>query len=221
MERGTYVEPYRSHKRSVFFKGDRTHHVITFTPSSAKAKDTLYIEVPKPKDLLIVPGTLALSFDMDIVLDPAEPGAEVNTYPVHNLAANIISRYTVKIGSNIIYDLDHAHLYNTYKDLWKTKAMRKNSAFSGIQTQLLSKIRADLSSTISAAGDTTAVRDVFGKRYIIPLDFELIESHQPISSKQDIAFELTINAKEYVLCYKKSRYGGLHYEKYLFGVRYN
>ena len=204
MERGTYVEPYRSQKKSVFFKGDRTHHVITFTPSSAKAKDTLYIEVPKPKDLLIVPGTLLLSFDMDIVLDPAEPGAEVNTHPVNNLAANIISRYTVKIGSNIIYDLDHAHLYNTYKDLWETKALRKNSAFKGIQTNQLSKMRADVNSTISAAGDVTSVRDVYGKRYILPLDFELIESHQPVSPKQDISFELTINTKEYVLKYKKA-----------------
>ena len=195
MERGTYVEPYRSQKKSVFFKGDRTHHVITFTPSSAKAKDTLYIEVPKPKDLLIVPGTLLLSFDMDIVLDPAEPGAKVNTYPVNNLAANIISRCTVKIGSNIIYDLDHAHLYNTYKDLWETKALRKNSAFKGIQTNQLSKMRADVNSTISAAGDVTSVRDVYGKRYILPLDFELIESHQPVSPKQDISFELTINTK--------------------------
>ena len=38
MERGSYVSPYRSKKMSVYFKGERTRHVITHNPSTAVEK---------------------------------------------------------------------------------------------------------------------------------------------------------------------------------------
>jgi len=206
MERGRYVAPHRSKKTSVAFKGERMHHVITHTPSSAKAGDTLYVPVSIKEGLVIVPGTLALTFDMEIVLDPSEPGDDVNTYVVENLAANIVSQYKIKIGTKEVYDLNHAHLYNTFKDLWLPKAVRKNSVFKGIQTLALRKIRTDLRSTLSTKStpDVVAVRDIFGKRYSLPLDCELIKDHQPISANQDISFELRINSKEYVMNYKNA-----------------
>jgi len=206
MERGRYVAPYRSKKTSVSFKGERMHHVVTYTPSSANAGDTLYVHVPRPEKLVIVPGTLALTFDMEVVLDPSTPGDDVNTYVVENLAANIVSQYKVKIGTETVYDLNHAHLYNTFKDLWLSRATRKNSVFKGIQTLTLRKIRTDLQSTMSAKStpDVVTVRDIFGKRYSLPLDCELIKDHQPISANQDILFELTINNKEYVINYKNA-----------------
>ena len=116
MERGKYLAPFRSKKTRVKFQGETTYYVTNFTPPTAKPGDTLYVDFPRIKDELVVPGSFALTFNFEVILDPAEPENEVNTYPVNNLAANIISDISIKIGSQPIFELDCAYLYNTYKD---------------------------------------------------------------------------------------------------------
>jgi len=49
--------------------------------------------------------------------------------------------------------------------------------------------------------DDEVVRDIFKNRYIIPLDFDVISNHMPLSEHLQIIFELKINTKEYVLNY--------------------
>ena len=147
MERGKYLAPYRCLKTSVKFKGEKTKHRTTFSPPTAKPGDTLYINFPSVKDELIIPNTFSLSFDLEIVLDPSEPGTEVKTYPVNNLAANIFCDFKVKIGSEYIYELNNAYLYNTYKDLWLTKYERKNRVINGLQDVNLRKLQSDLKTT--------------------------------------------------------------------------
>src|SRR5580704_12152434 len=102
MERGNYLAPYRSLKSSVYFKGETTNVVTNFTPSNAKPGDVLSVDFPSIKDELIVPGSFCLTFELDVVLDPGQPGADVKNFPVNNLAANIISDICVKIGSQSI-----------------------------------------------------------------------------------------------------------------------
>lgn len=207
MERGAYVNSYRSKKVSTKFKATRTSHKVTHIPSSAKPGDTLTVTVPKIKDKLFIPSTFAVMFDMDIVLDPAEPGTTVNNYPVNNLAANIVSRIVIKINSKSIFDLDYAYLYNTYKDLWLTNKQRLNSVFKGIQDEELRKLRADLKATLA---DTKALnatlRNVYGKKYIIPLGLDFIADHIPLHTDEidSIAFELTINTVKNVMKYSKA-----------------
>jgi len=117
--------------------------------------------VKTDKGLLLIPGTLALTFD--IVLDPTKPGSSVNTYPVNNLAANIISKIVIKANSKEIYILDYAHLYNTYRDLWLTEEKRTYSVFEGIQDEELRKIRSDLKITLTVVkSNNTELKHVFG-----------------------------------------------------------
>ena len=207
MERGNYLNTSRCKKISTYVKGERTFKEITYKPSSVKPGDTFYVNLPRVKDLVIVPGSFALTFDMDIVLDPAEPGSTVNTFPVNNLAANIISKYVIKIGSTVVYELNNAHIYNTYADLWLPEKQRLNSVFKGIQEEELRKLRTDLRATISnPSAVNVALRKIFGKRYCIPLKFEIIDDHMPLPTDDivhDITFELTVNSKEYVLKYTK------------------
>jgi hypothetical protein len=196
MEVGKYVNANRSNKTSTRFKGERTFHEVTHSPSTVKPGDTLAVKVPKLEKLLIVPGSLALTFELDV---------NAESYPVNNLAANIVSRIVIKIGSTPVFDLDHAHLFNTYRDLWLTKEQRKNAVFRGIQDEELRKMRSDL--TLSLPNSRVVLRNVYGKRYILPLSFELIDDHVPLSTwdiHDEIAFELTINRKEYVLKYSKA-----------------
>jgi hypothetical protein len=104
MEVGKYVNANRSNETSTRFKGERTFHDVTHSPSTVKPGDSLAVKVPKLEKLLIVPGSLALTFEMDVNV----------SYPVNNLAANIVSRIVIKIGSTPVFDLDHAHLFNTH-----------------------------------------------------------------------------------------------------------
>ena len=199
MERGIYVDAHRSKKISTRFKGERTFYETTHTTSTAKPGDILTVEVTRLKNKLIVPGTFALAFDMDIVLDPSEPGTAVNTYPVNNLAANIVSQIVVKIGSEVVHTLQNAHLYNTFKDLWLTEKQRTNAVFKGIQDEELRKMRTDLKTKfVQTTASNLILKNIFGKRYIMPLDFDLINDHMALPTgliEQTIVFELTINKK--------------------------
>jgi len=202
MERGSYVNTYRSKKTSVYFKGERIRHVITHNLSSAKPGEILHVEVPRLQNTLIVPGSLALSFDMDITPDLDDSGNPKSVFLVNNLAANIVSRYVVKIGSEIVFDLNYAHLYNSYKDMWLSQRVRKNSVFKGIQSTYLRKTRTNITIT-DVAPDTISqtLKDIFKNRYILKLDFDLISDHMPLSSALNIIFELTISNKDDVLNY--------------------
>jgi len=88
-------------------------------------KRTLCIKVPRVEDALIVPGTIALSFDVEIILPKNDSETALHVFPVNNLASSIIFRYTVKIGTQTVFDLDKAYLYNAYKDMWLSKKSKK------------------------------------------------------------------------------------------------
>jgi hypothetical protein len=204
MERGSYLAPYRNLKTSVKFKGETTHYVTTFSPSTAKPEDTLYVKFPSLKDELIIPNTFGLSFDLEIVLDPSEPGTEVKTYPVNNLAANIICDFKVKIGSEYIFELNNSYLYNTYKDLWLTKYERRGRVINGLQDLHLRKLRSDLKTRYVPSTSYMALQNVYGKRYFLPMNFEMITDHMPLSGRlldTEITFELKINSLKNVLNY--------------------
>ena len=194
MESGEYVNAYRCNKTCTPFKGERILYESTHHPDTAKPRDVLVVKVPRPPNLLIVPGSLALIFDLKVS----------DAYPVNNLAANIFSRIKVKINSTEIYDLDYSYLYNTYKDLWLTENQRINSVERGIQDEELSKLRAGINVPDAKPSNVT-LNDIYGKRCTIPLNFELIDEHAPIINLSDeIIFELTVNEKENVLKYTKT-----------------
>src|SRR5215469_11775667 len=178
MERGDYLGPSRCLKNSVKFKGETTNYVTNFSPSTAKPGDTIYVDFPSIKDELIVPNTFALTFDMEVVLDPSTPGNDVKTFPVSNLAANIISDFKVKVGSQYIFELNDSYLYNTYKDLWLTGYERSNMVYNGIQDAVSRKIRTDLNSSLEPQKMFTKyAKRIYGKRYKIPLNFEMLTNH--------------------------------------------
>ena len=212
MEVGKYVSSSRSKKIGTDFQGERQFYEVTHTPSTVKSNTFITVKVPKVDNLLILPDTLALTFDLDIVLDPVEPGDTVNTYPVDNLAANIISEIVIKINSIAVYKLEHAHLYNTYRDLWLTKEKREHLVFEGIQDEELRKMRADLKATLADAKSyNIQLKHIYGKRYRLPLNFELFGGHMPLLTagkdciEDDISFELRTNTKEYVpICIRQS-----------------
>lgn len=206
-EVGKYICAGRSKKIGTDFQAERTFHEVTHSPSNVKSGADLTVKVPKLDELLIDPETLALTFDLDVVLDP-DAGNTVNNYPVNNLAANIIKEITIKINSKPVYTLDNAHLYNTYRDLWLTEKKRANLVYEGIQDEELRKMRTNLNATLAdVKAYNTELKHVYGKRYRLPLNFELLSNHMPIPTggiKDEITIHLKINTKDYVLKYSKN-----------------
>ena len=62
MECGEYLNVYRCNKIRTLFKGERIIYESTHHPDSAKPGDILVVKVPKPPNLLIVPGSLGTHF---------------------------------------------------------------------------------------------------------------------------------------------------------------
>jgi len=85
--------------------------------------------------------------------------------------------------------------------MWLSKDTRKNSFFKGIQSLHVRKKRTNLTTDETLNADDELVRDIFRNRYIIPLNFDVISNHMPLSSHLQIIFELKINETEYVLNY--------------------
>lgn len=90
----TKLDPNVLPKQVGGLKAERTFNRVTFTPSSAKPGETLYVSVSTlTEDLLLVPGTLALRFDLTVQPDTAD-----KRYCINNIGRNIVSRMKVKFA---------------------------------------------------------------------------------------------------------------------------
>ena len=184
-------------KQTGGLKAERTFHRVTFTPSSAKPGETLYVSVPTlSENLLLVPHTLALRFNLAIQPDTAD-----KRYCVNNIARNIVSKMKVKFAGECLLDLNRYDLYNTYKDLFKWPKDRNALVEWGIGSVNLRKLRSDTapkptdSSGETAVADATRVSTAYGKKYVIPLDFEAVTNHgafYPRVLGSEMQFEVTL-----------------------------
>ena len=197
MATGHYIDPMRLSKKQLGIKAVKKHHVITHNPSTANPGETLYVRIPKlTKDTFYVPNSLFLS--ADVVISGKDSH---DNHVVDNLGRNIISQMTVKWGSETVFNLNHYDFYMTYKDMWLTKEKRKNMIFEGIQGDNINKLRSGLTVSGASANDNM-MKTVFGDKYKIPLDFEMLTDHAPLYKaiiNEDIIFELTLADIKYVL----------------------
>ena len=175
MATGKFLNPARSSKTPLGIKAEKKHHVITHNPSSANPCETLYVYIPKlTTNTFYVPGSLYLSADVEL---SGEAGND--NHLVQNFGRNIISRLSVKWGSTIVHDLNNYDLYMTYKDLWLPKEKRDEMTFEGIQDINVNKLRSGLTVGGANAGERM-LNEVYGNKYKIPLDFEILTDHAPL-----------------------------------------
>ena len=181
------LDPHILPKQPGGLKAERTFHRITFTPSSANPGETLRVSVPTlSENLLLVPGTLALRFDLAIQPDTADARCCVN-----NIARNIVRRMKVTFAGEALLDLDRYDLYKTYKDLFMWEKDRKELVEWGIGSAAVRKVR---SSTSGASGQDW-VTPAYGTKYVIPLDFEVLSNHGVFYSRvlgAEMQFEVTL-----------------------------
>ena len=194
MATGKVLNTQRSNRIPLGLKAERKHHVITHNPSSANPKETLYVRIPRlTENTFYVPGSVYLSADVDI-------SGDAKNSVVNNLGRNLVSKLVVKFGTETILHIDNYNIYATFKDLWLTEEERKNRVFQGIQGDKLRALRSGVTEanvTGETANDKT-LNAVYGEKYQIPLDFELLSTHAPFYKfpiQEDVIFELTLAPK--------------------------
>ena len=198
MATGKLLNTNRTNKIPRGLKAERQHHVITHNPSSANPKEILNVRIPRlTENTFYVPGTIYLSADVNI------SGDSKNSV-VNNLGRNLVSKLVVRWGTQTILDVDYYNLIATFKDLWLSEEERKNRIFQGIQGEKLRALRSGVTeaNVLAETASDKILKSVFGKKYKIPLDFELFSTHGPLYKfiiQEDIIFEITLAPKEDII----------------------
>ena len=89
--------PTHSEKTLKAMKAPRSVKRITFNPSETNPGETLYVHVPKlNKNEVLVPGSLALRFNIDL------SGGHANNFLVQNVSRALVSKMAVKFGGTLL-----------------------------------------------------------------------------------------------------------------------
>ena len=140
------------------------------------------------KNEVLVPGSLALRFDIDL------SGGHVNNYLVQNVSRALVSQQVVKFGGVTLDEIVDNDIYKIFTDLFLPEEKGGNMLAEGIQDKKLSQIR-------SGAGDKPTsqveaeneLEKVYGKKYRINLDHQILTDHgvfYPQALCTDLVFEL-------------------------------
>lgn len=197
---GRTLNPHRRLRDPLGVKGVRQTVVITNNPSAIDENQQLLVRFPNlGAHDVIVPGTARLAFEIGLT------STDVNKTVVQNLGRAVVKKMTIKISGNEVMSIDDSDVFHCYGDLWKTAQERKNAQYQGIDesaSQNVTKLRTDAGDKDATKAEDKAIADAFGKRYMVPLDFELLETHMPFyqSALGDrLEYELTFNSYDRVI----------------------
>ena len=118
-----------------------------------------------------------------------------------NIGRAIIKKLAVKFEGNEIMSVDDYDLFACYGDLWKTKSEKKNAIRQGIFssggcTTNCIRLRINAGNKDATNAQDKAIADVYGNKFIIPLDFEMLDSAAPyyqVGLGNRLCYELTFN----------------------------
>ena len=171
---------------------------ITFNPSEANPGERLEVRVPKlNKNEVLVPGSLALRFDIDL------SGGHANNYLVQNVSRALVSQQVVKFGGTTLDDIMDFDIYKIFTDLFLPEETRGNMVVEGIQSKRLSQIRSGaVDKPTSGVDAENKLEKVYGKKYRINLDHQILTNHgvfYPQAQYTDLVFELILAPADQVL----------------------
>ena len=190
--------PTHSVKTLNAMKAPRSVKRITFNPSEANPGETLYVHVPKlNKNEVLVPGSLALRFDIDL------SGGHANNFLVQNVSRALVSQMAVKFGGTPLEETVDYDVYKTFQDLFLPGEKRDNMLSEGIQSEDLSKIRSGAGDAKTSGVDAEkTLNGIYGKKYRINLDHQILTDHgifYPQALFNDLIFEVTLAPESQVV----------------------
>ena len=199
MEYGKRLNPECSLRTPKGIKGTRQKVIVTHNPSEIDQAQELLVRFPNlGSDDVIIPGTVNPSFNIELT-----SAVDANRTLVSNIGRAILKKLAVKFEGNEIISVDDFDmLFACYRDLWKTKSEKRNAIRQGIIstdgcTENCIKLRIN-------AGDKNgclkkhpkAIPDVYGNKFVIPLDFEMLDSAGPYYQAglgNTLCYKLTFN----------------------------
>ena len=118
-----------------------------------------------------------------------------------NIGRAIVKKLAVKFEGNEIMSVDNYDLCTCYRDLWKTKSEKRNAIQQGIIsadgcTENCIKLRINAGNKDATSVQDKAIADAYKNKFIIPLDFEMLDSAAPYYQAglgNTLCYELTFN----------------------------
>ena len=99
-----------------------------------------------------------------------------------NIGRAIVQKLAVKFEGKEILCMDDFDIFACYRDLWKTASEKKNAICQGIistdcdLTSNCMKLRINAGDKSPTPAQDNAIAEAYGNKFIIPLDFEMLES---------------------------------------------
>ena len=180
MEYGKRLNPERSLRTPKGIKGTRRKVIVTHNPSEIDKNQLLLVRFPNlGSDDVIIPGMANLSFNMELS-STADPKRTL----VSNVGRAIIKKLAVKFDGSETLSKDDFDIFACYQDLWKTKSEKRNAIQQGIISTdgcMINCIRLRVNAGDKNAGvaQDKAIADAYGNKFIITLDFEMLDSAAP------------------------------------------
>ena len=155
------LQPSFEKKIPKTLKEDGIKHFVTFNPKKASQGETLHVAVPKLEDgVVLIPGLLALLFNVVVT------------------SRALVSSLRVTFSGDELQYTNAFDLYKLFEDLFLPKAQHKNMYLERIQSEDLCKIQSNSGNTkTSGIAAESNVNTVYGNKYRIPLDHEILKDH--------------------------------------------
>ena len=120
-----------------------------------------------------------LSFNIELTST-----VDANRTLVSNIGRAIIKKLMVKFEENEIMSVDNFNVLACYRDLWKTKSEKRNAIHQRIIsndgcTENCIKLRINAGDKNASNTQDKVIADAYGNKFIIPLDFEMLDSAAP------------------------------------------
>ena len=197
MEYGNKLNPERSLQTAKEIKGTRQKVIVTHNPSEIGQDQDLLVRFPNlGSNDVIVPGTANLSFNTELssTTDP-------NSILVSNIGRAIVKKLAVKFEGNEILSIDDFDIFACYRDLWKTASEKKNAIWQGIISTdgcipNCIKLRINAGGKDATNAQDKAIADAYRNKFIIPLDFEMLDSAAPyyqVGLGNRLCYEIKVN----------------------------
>ena len=197
MEYRKRLNPEHSIRTPKGIKRTRQKVIVTHNPIEIDQAQELLVRFPNlGSDDIIIPGTANLSFNIELTST-----IDTNRTLVSNIGRANVKKLAVKFKGNEIMNVDNFDMFACYRDLWKTKSEKRNAIRQGIISNdgcMVNCIKLRINTGDKNASNTQdkAIADAYGNKFIIPLDFEMLDSAAPYYQaglRNRLCYELTFN----------------------------